>query len=82
MKKASEEMLDEYDFTGKKGVRGKYHEAFKKGYTVRIMKENGTTDEQYFASIESDVHQYFPDSESVNEALHLLIQKEEIHKIT
>lgn len=69
-------MLDEYDFTGKKGVRGKYHEAFKKGYTVRVIKENGTTDEQYFASIEADVHNYFPDSDSVNTALRSLISAE------
>ncbi|CAN5491885.1 hypothetical protein BH10ACI1_BH10ACI1_33900 [soil metagenome] len=76
MNKDKEEMLDEYDFTGKKGVRGKYHEAFKKGYTVRVIKENGTTDEQYFASIESDIHRYFPDSESVNNALRSLITAE------
>ena len=69
-------MLDEYDFTGKKGVRGKYHEAFKKGYTVRVIKENGTADEQYFAAIESDIHRYFPDSDSVNNALRSLISAE------
>ena len=69
-------MLDEYDFTGKKGVRGKYHEAFKNGYTVRVIKENGTTDEQYFAAIDSDIHRYFPDSDSVNNALRSLISAE------
>ncbi len=76
MNKDKEEMLDEYDFTGKKGVRGKYHEAFKKGYTVRVIRENGTADEQYFASIEADVHSYFPDSDSVNTALRSLISAE------
>lgn len=76
MNKDKEEMLDEYDLTGKKGVRGKYHEAFKKGYTVRVIKENGTADEQYFASIEADVHSYFPDSDSVNTALRSLISAE------
>ena len=76
MNKNKEEMLGEYDFTGKKSVRGKYHEAFKKGYTVRITKESGTTDEQYFAAIESDIHRYFPDSDSVNKALRSLISAE------
>ncbi len=76
MNKDKEEMLDEYDFTGKKGIRGKYHEAFKKGYTVRVIRENGTADEQYFASIEADVHSYFPDSDSVNTALRSLISAE------
>ncbi len=76
MNKDKEEMLDEYDFTGKKGVRGKYHERFKKGYTVRVIKENGTADEQYFAAIEADIHSYFPDSDSVNTALRSLISAE------
>ncbi len=76
MNKDKEGMLEEYDFTGKKGVRGKYHEAFKSGYTVRIIKENGTTDEQHFAAIDSDIHRYFPDSDSVNNALRSLISAE------
>ena len=75
MNKANKEMLDEYDFSGKKGVRGKYHEAFRKGYTVRVFKDDGTFTEQYFASIEADVHQYFPDSAAVNKALRSLISK-------
>jgi hypothetical protein len=75
MNKANEEMLEDYDFKGKKGVRGKYHEAFRKGYSVRIYKEDGSIDEQYFASIEADVHKYFPNSEAVNEALRSLIKQ-------
>ncbi|HEX8566147.1 MAG TPA: hypothetical protein VF648_10800 [Pyrinomonadaceae bacterium] len=66
-------MLSEYDFKGKKGVRGKYHEAFKKGYTVRVYDENGTVTAEYFAAISSDVHEYFPDSDSINKALRSLI---------
>lgn len=73
MNKVNEEMLEEYDFRGKKGVRGKYHEAFRKGYTVRVYKDDGTFAEQYFASIEADVHQYFPDSAAVNKALRSLL---------
>lgn len=75
MNKANKEMFDEYDFSGRKGVRGKYREAFRNGYTVRVIKEDGTIDEQYFASIEADVHQYFPDSAAVNKALRSLISK-------
>lgn len=69
-------MLKKHNLKGKKSVRGKYHEAFKNGYTVRVIKENGTTDEQYFAAIESDIHRYFPDSASVNKALRSLISAE------
>ncbi len=75
MTKANKEMRDEYDFKGKQGVRGKYHEAFKKGYSVRVYKEDGSIDEQYFASIEADVHKYFPNSEAVNAALRSLIKQ-------
>ena len=71
--KNKDEMLDEYDFRGKKGVRGKYHKAFKEGYTVRVYKDDGSFVEEYFASIEADVHKYFPDSEAVNKALRSLI---------
>jgi hypothetical protein len=63
----------EYDFSNKKGIRGKYHEAMKQGYTVRIKKDDGSFSEQYFASIEADVHRYFPNSEAVNNALRSLI---------
>ena len=33
------EMLPEYDFSGKKGVRGKYHRAYQQGHMVRIHEE-------------------------------------------
>ena len=66
-------MLSEYDFKGKKGVRGKYYEAFKKGYTVLVYNEDGTVTNEYFAAISPDVREYFPDSESINKALRSLI---------
>lgn len=72
-------MLPEYDFTGKKGVRGKYYRAMQEGYTVRIHNEDGTVTEQQFGPLENtvkldpDVIAYFPDSESVNKALRTLI---------
>ena len=38
-------MLPEYDLKGKKGVRGKYTKALQKGYSVRILNEDGTITE-------------------------------------
>ena len=72
-------MLAEYDFAGKKGVRGKYYEAYRKGHTVKIHNEDGTTSIQHFTlqdgavMLDSDVQKYFPDSASVNRALRSLI---------
>lgn len=69
-------MLPEYDFTGKKGVRGKYYLGRQKGYTVRIHNEDGTITVQHFGptiTLDPDVMVYFPDSESVNKALRTLI---------
>jgi len=84
MKKANnlprdDDMLPEYDFKGKKGVRGKYAKAMKQGYTVRVTNEDGTVTVRHFMPRENailldpDVHVYFPDSESVNRALRSLI---------
>lgn len=68
------DMLPEYDFSGKKGVRGKYYHAYQQGHTVRIRQEDGSITTQYFTLEEGavllapDVREYFPDSESVNQA--------------
>lgn len=73
------EMLPEYDFKGKKGTRGKYHRAYRKGHTVRVYEEDGAVSVHYFTledgavMLEPDVHEYFPTSESVNETLRTLI---------
>jgi hypothetical protein len=75
----SGDMLPEYDFTGKKGVRGKYYQAYRQGHTVRVLKNNGTARVQYFTlaegavMLEPDVREYFPDFEAVNTALRTLI---------
>jgi hypothetical protein len=69
-------MLPEYDFTGKKGVRGKYYRGMQKGYEVHIRHEDGTTTIQRFGptiTLDADVADYFPDAESVNAALRALI---------
>lgn len=74
-----DDMLPEYDFTGKKGVRGKYHRAYQQGHTVKVYQDDGSVTVQYFTledgavMLEPDVREYFPDSESVNKALRSLI---------
>lgn len=72
-------MKEEYDFAGKKGVRGKYYKAYREGHTVKINKEDGSSEIRHFTledgavMLDSDVREYFPDSESVNETLRSLI---------
>jgi hypothetical protein len=80
LKKESEkDLLPEYDFTGKKGTRGKYYRQYREGHTVKILKEDGTTDIKYFTledgavMLEPDVREYFSNSEKVNTALRSLI---------
>jgi len=74
-----EDMLPEYDFTGKDVVRGKHAKALREGYSVTIHKEDGTTVVQNYTLqknavvLDPDVHAYFPDSESVNKVLRSLI---------
>ena len=61
------DMLDQYDFS--KGVRGKYAKRFAQGTNVVILSP--------------DVAQVFPDSESVNEALRVLVKvaRQKVKKI-
>src|SRR5207302_4093581 len=74
---AGDEMRPEYDFRG--GVRGKHHQAYRRGHTVTIHKTDGSKVVQHFTledgavMLEPDVRAYFPDSESVNSALRCLI---------
>jgi hypothetical protein len=78
-KSQTDEMLPEYNLEGKKGVRGKYAKAMQKGYSVRVLNEDGTVTVRDFVPQENmvfldpDVKAYFPDSESVNQALRSLI---------
>lgn len=71
------DIKDEYDFSG--GVRGKHYRAYRKGHTVIVHKDNGSTSLQYFTQedgsvmLDPDVKVHFPDSESVNNALRSLI---------
>ena len=73
MKKENDGMLAEYDFSGKKGVRGKYAIAYKSGHSVRVYDDDKLVRDDYFAAIEPDVRAYFPDSKSINKALRRLI---------
>ena len=77
-KKKNEEMRAEYDFS--KAERGKFYRPLDKGYTVHVKKDDGTVVVNHYTLAEGtvllapDVLEYFPDSESVNEALRSLIQ--------
>ncbi|WKZ43659.1 MAG: hypothetical protein QY302_16315 [Anaerolineales bacterium] len=77
-KKKNGEMRAEYDFS--KAVRGKFYRPLDKGYTVHVTKTDGTVEVNRYMLAEGavllapDVAEYFPDSESVNEALRSLIQ--------
>ena len=78
-KTQTDDILPEYNLEGKKGVRGKYAKAMEKGYSVRVLNEDGTVTVRDFVPkedmvlLDPDVKAYFPDSESVNHALRSLI---------
>ncbi len=78
-KPASKEMLSEYDFRGKRSVRGKYYRAYRQGHTVKIHQDNGAVTVQHFTLdegtivLDPDVREYFPTSEIANQALRSLI---------
>ena len=57
-------LLEEYDFSG--GERGKYAKRYAEGTNVVVL--------------DSDVAKYFPDGESVNNALRHLIAVIERHR--
>jgi hypothetical protein len=74
----NDEMLPEYDFSD--GTRGKHASQYQRGNTVKIHKSDGTTLVQHFKLEEGavmlapDVREYFSDSDSVNQALRMLIE--------
>lgn len=71
-------MRCEYDFSG--GVRGKRFRSMQAGYTVTVHQTDGSTvvtevkPDEGVVVLEPDVRIYFPDSDSVNEALRGLIR--------
>lgn len=74
-----DDMQPEYDFSGRTGVRGKYYQRLRQGYTITVHREDGTTLVQHITrpegtvTLDADVREYFPDAESVNAALRALI---------
>jgi len=44
------DVLPEYEFSGKKGERGKYYHAYQQGHTVKIHQEDGSVMVQCFAA--------------------------------
>jgi hypothetical protein len=71
-------MRKEYDFSGKKGVRGKHYKDMQKGHTTIIHKSDGTTEirETRPIYLAPDVQAHFPTSEDVNNALRGLLEAE------
>jgi hypothetical protein len=75
----SDEMANEYDFSQKGAIRGKYAHKVRDGYKVAVHKTDGTTEERDFTlpqgviALDPDVQAYFPDSDAVNRALRGLI---------
>lgn len=53
-------MSREYDFCYKKGIRGKYAQAYKSGHSVKVYDEGKLVRDEYFAAIDPDVRTYFP----------------------
>lgn len=74
-----DDMLPEYDFSGRVGVRGKYYQRLREGYTIKIERADGTqivqqiTRPEGSVMLDPDVRAYFPDAEAVNTALRTLI---------
>lgn len=68
-----DEMRKEYDFSG--GVRGKHYKKLQNGHQTVIHKSDGSTviKETKLIALAPDVEKYFPDAESVNQALRGLI---------
>ena len=51
----NDDMLPEYDFSGKQGVRGKYYHDYRQGHTVRVYQEDGSVTVQYFTLEEEKI---------------------------
>jgi hypothetical protein len=74
-----DDMLPEYNFKGKKGMRGKYYTGADQSHTVHVHHADGTISKHHFSSLQkvilldADVAAHFPDSESVNHTLRTLI---------
>jgi len=76
-KKRDNKMRSEYDFS--KAERGRFYRPLDKGYKVHVHRADGTVVVNHYTLAEGtvllapDVREYFPDSQSVNEALRSII---------
>jgi hypothetical protein len=73
----TDEIAEEYDFS--KGIRGKYYQKMKDGYSFRVYSTDKNSpgeeviDRKIFFRIDDDVSKVFKTSEEVNNALSVLI---------
>jgi len=73
------EMREEYDFSA--GTRGKHHQAYRHGHTVRVIKADGGVEVRQFTladgavMLDPDVRARFPDSAAVNSALRAIVTR-------
>jgi hypothetical protein len=72
----NDEMRVEYDFSQE--VRRKHFHDYRAGHSLQVRKEDGSVEEHHFTleygavMLDPDLKARFPDSESVNKALHSL----------
>lgn len=77
-KQPDDDMLPEYDFGA--AVRGRHAGAYRQGHRIIIHKLDGSVEEHDYTlpagvvTLDPDVRAYFPDTESVNDALRGLIR--------
>ena len=62
-------MLPHYDFSN--GVHGKHYKKFREGVTIQLTGEHKDTK---VVILDDDMGNNFPDSKSVNDALHHLVE--------
>jgi len=80
LESADDDMRPEYELAGRTGVRGKYYQMLRRGYTIKIQRADGTALVQHITrpdgtvTLDPDVREYFPDEEAVNTTLRTLIQ--------
>jgi len=73
------EMREEYDFSA--GTRGKHHQAYRHGHTVRVIKADGGLEVRQFTladgavMLDPDIRARFPDSAAVNSALRAIVTR-------
>lgn len=76
-KKIKSDEIPPVDFSA--GIRGKHSAAYRRGHTIKVRQDDGTITVQKFIPdsdaiiIDRDVRAYFPDADSINNALRAII---------